>query len=271
MVQGKVVCVATTKINIRESILTKPDILNGLDPSKLPAHIAFIMDGNRRWAKANGKDKLEGHRAGARTIREVLETVLEINTAVGRKAIEICTFYAFSKENWNRSIFEVTGLMRIFEATAIRELSHLHERNIKVKTIGNLDDLPENLQESIHEILKTTHNNTGVLANFALSYSGRNEIVKAVKRIWEKIDRSELHPDDITEDNFQKYLDTGDLPDPDLLVRTSGEMRFSNFLLWQIAYTELWVTDLYWPDFHGEHLVQALMEYQKRDRRYGGA
>jgi len=251
--------------------MAKSELLNGLDPASLPRHIAFIMDGNRRWAKANGKDKLEGHRAGARTIREVLETVLDINAAVGRKAIEICTFYAFSKENWNRSIFEVTGLMRIFEATAIRELRPLNERNIKIRTIGNLDDLPENVQESIHEILKTTHSNTGVLANFALSYSGRNEIVKAVKRIWEKIDSGDLDPDDITEDNFRKYLDTGDLPDPDLLVRTSGEMRFSNFLLWQIAYTELWVTDLYWPDFKGEHLIRALKDYQERDRRYGGA
>jgi undecaprenyl diphosphate synthase len=261
---------ATTRTNIRESILENPLLLEGLDPAKLPRHIAFIMDGNRRWAKENGKDKLEGHRAGAKTIREVLETILDINAAVGRKAIEICTFYAFSKENWNRSIFEVAGLMRIFEATAIRELAHLHERNIKVKIIGNLGDLPENLQESIHEILKTTHNNTGLLANFALSYSGRNEIVKAAKRIWEKISTGELDLDDINEDNFQKYLDTGDLPDPDLLVRTSGEMRFSNFLLWQIAYTELWVTDLFWPDFRGEHIVQALKDYQARDRRYGG-
>ena len=262
---------ATTKANIRESVMAKSELLNGLDPASLPRHIAFIMDGNRRWAKANDKDKLEGHRAGAMTIREVLETVLDINAAIGRKAIEICTFYAFSKENWNRSIFEVTGLMRIFEATAIRELRPLNERNIKIRTLGNLDDLPENVQDSIHEILKTTHSNTGVLANFALSYSGRNEIVKAVKRIWEKIDSGELDPDDITEDNFRKYLDTGDLPDPDLLVRTSGEMRFSNFLLWQIAYTELWVTDLFWPDFKGEHLINALKDYQKRDRRYGGA
>ena len=262
--------VATTKIKVREGTLTKPEILEGMDPSRLPRHIAFIMDGNRRWAKNNGKDKLEGHRAGARTIRIVLEQALDINKAVGRKAIEICTFYAFSKENWNRSIFEVAGLMRIFEATAIRELKHLHERNIKVKTIGNLDDLPENLQESVNEILKTTHNNTGLLANFALSYSGRNEIVKAAKRIWERIERGELTIDDITEDNFSRLLDTGDLPDPDLLVRTSGEMRFSNFLLWQIAYTELWVTDLYWPDFKGEHLIQAILDYQKRDRRYGG-
>jgi undecaprenyl diphosphate synthase len=262
---------ATTKTKISEETLTKAELLNGIDPSRLPRHIAFIMDGNRRWAKANGKDKLEGHREGARTIRHVLETVLDINEAVGRKAIEICTFYAFSKENWNRSIFEVAGLMKIFEATAIRELKHLNERNIKVKTIGNLDDLPENLQDSINEILKTTHNNTGLLANFALSYSGRNEIVKAAKRIWGKIDRGELNPDDITEDNFCQYLDTGDLPNPDLLVRTSGEMRFSNFLLWQIAYTELWVTDLYWPDFKGEHLIQAITDYQKRERRYGGA
>ena len=263
---------ATTKAKIKEGIMpAKPDMLDGIDPARLPRHIAFIMDGNRRWAKANGKDKLAGHRAGARTIRVVLETVLDINAAVGRRAIEICTFYAFSKENWNRSIFEVTGLMRIFEAAAIRELEHLHERNIKVRTIGNLDELPENVQESINEILKTTHNNTGLLANFALSYSGRNEIVKAAKRIWDKIERGELDPNDINENNFSQYLDTGDMTDPDLLVRTSGEMRFSNFLLWQIAYTELWVTDLYWPDFQGEHLLAALKDYQKRDRRYGGA
>ena len=264
-------CVATTKTKVREKTLSKAEILNGLNPARMPKHIAFIMDGNRRWAKNNNKDKLEGHRAGAKTIRHVLESVLDINNAVGRKAIEICTFYAFSKENWNRSIFEVAGLMRIFEATAIRELEHLNERNIKVRTIGNLGDLPENLQESINEILKTTHNNTGLLVNFALSYSGRNEIVKAVKRIWGRIDRGELDPDDITEDNFAQFLDTCDLPDPDLLVRTSGEMRFSNFLLWQIAYTELWVTDLYWPDFNGEHILQAIKDFQKRDRRYGGA
>lgn len=262
--------VATTKIKVREGTLTKSEILEGIDPLRLPRHIAFIMDGNRRWAKNNGKDKLEGHRAGARTIRIVLEQALDINKAVGRKAIEICTFYAFSKENWKRPLLEVSGLMQIFEKAAIREIERLHERNIRVDILGNLNDLPVSLYRRVKDIVNLTCGNTGLKINFALSYSGRNEIVKGIKKLFKDYEDGKIAIEDLDERGFSKYLDTGGLPDPDLLIRTSGEMRFSNFLLWQIAYTELWVTPVYWPDFHRSHYLQALKDYQKRERRFGG-
>ena len=245
-------------------------LLSELNLATLPRHVAFIMDGNRRWAKERRINKLEGHRAGVKTVRETVEMTLDINSLAGTKAIEILTFYAFSKENWKRPLLEVSGLMQIFEKAAIREIQRLHERNIRVEILGNLNDLPGSLYQRVKDIINLTKNNTGLRINFALSYSGRNEIVKGVKRLFKEYEEGKVEIDTLDEGTFSRYLDTGGLPDPDLLIRTSGEMRFSNFLLWQIAYTELWVTPVYWPDFKRSHYVQALKEYQKRDRRYGG-
>ena len=245
-------------------------ILGELNLAMLPRHVAFIMDGNRRWAKERKLNKLEGHRAGVKTVRESVEMTLDINRLAGRNAIEILTFYAFSRENWKRPLLEVSGLMQIFEKAAIREIQKLHERNIRVEILGNLGDLPTSLYKRVKDIVNLTKNNTGLTINFALSYSGRNEIVKGVKRLFEEYERGKVDMDKLDERTFAQFLDTGGLPDPDLLIRTSGEMRFSNFLLWQIAYTELWVTPVYWPDFRRSHYLQALKDYQKRERRFGG-
>ncbi|MCX6646757.1 MAG: polyprenyl diphosphate synthase [bacterium] len=245
-------------------------LLSELNLAMLPRHIAVIMDGNRRWAKERKLNKLEGHRAGVKTVRETVEMTLDINRLAGTNAIEILTFYAFSKENWKRPLLEVSGLMQIFEKAAIKEIEKLHERNIQINIIGNLNDLPRSLYNRIKDIVNLTKDNTGLKINFAISYSGRNEIVKGVKRIFEEYKKGNVDIETLDEHTFASYLDTGGLPDPDLLIRTSGEMRFSNFLLWQIAYTELWVTPVYWPEFRRSHYLQALKDYQKRDRRFGG-
>jgi len=244
-------------------------LLSELNLAMLPRHVAFIMDGNRRWAKERKLNKLEGHRAGVKTVREAVEMTLDINRLAGTNAIEILTFYAFSKENWKRPLLEVSGLMQIFEKAAIKEIRRLHERNIQVDILGNLNDLPVSLYNSVKDIVNLTRDNDGLRINFALSYSGRNEIVKGIKRLIKDYDTGDVDVDKLDERTFAQYLDTGGLPDPDLLIRTSGEMRFSNFLLWQIAYTELWVTPVYWPDFRRSHFLQSLKDYQKRERRGG--
>jgi len=245
-------------------------LVSELNLAMLPRHIAFIMDGNRRWAKERRLNKLEGHRAGVKTVREAVEMTLDINSLAGRNAIEILTFYAFSKENWKRPLLEVSGLMQIFEKAAIREIERLHERNIQVEILGNLMDLPNSLYKKVRDIVNLTAANDGLRINFALSYSGRNEIVKGIKKLFKDYEDGKVDIDGLDERAFARYLDTGGLPDPDLLIRTSGEMRFSNFLLWQIAYTELWVTPVFWPDFKRSHYLQALKDYQKRERRFGG-
>lgn len=245
-------------------------LLHELDLTALPRHIAFIMDGNRRWARERGLHMLEGHGAGVQKVREIADLTRDINSAAGHKAIEVLTFYAFSKENWNRSMLEVAGLMEIFEEAAIQEMLPLHERNMRVKIIGDLDDLPPTLQRRIREIEVLTSANTGLLVNFCLSYSGRGDILNGIRRIFRLYREGKIDSDDIDEEFFGRFLDTGGLPDPDLLIRTSGEMRFSNFLLWQIAYTELWVTSAYWPDFNCGLYIRGIMDYQKRERRYGG-
>ncbi len=244
-------------------------LLSELNLAMLPRHVAFIMDGNRRWAKERRLNKLEGHRAGVKTVREAVEMSLDINRLAGTNSIEILTFYAFSKENWKRPLLEVSGLMQIFEKAAIKEIRRLHERNIQVDILGNLNDLPESLYNGVKDIVHLTKNNTGLRLNFALSYSGRNEIVKGIKKLFTDVETGKVDIKSLDERTFAQYLDTGGLPDPDLLIRTSGEMRFSNFLLWQIAYTELWVTPVYWPDFRRSHYLEALKDYQKRERRTG--
>ena len=248
----------------------QPELLNNIDLTKLPVHIALIMDGNRRWATGKGKHKIEGHHAGVKALREVVECALDINEMAGdENKIQYMTFYAFSKENWNRSVFEIEGLMKIFERAAIEELMNLHRRNIRIRIIGSVEDLPPTLVERLDEMVELTHKNTGLTMHFALSYSGRWEIVKTVRRLAKAVMDEKLSPEDIDESVFQKYLLTWDAPDPDLLIRTSGEMRISNFLLWQLAYTEIFVTDIFWPDFDRKRLLEAIEVFQARERRYG--
>lgn len=247
-----------------------PDRVAQLRFECLPKHIAFIMDGNRRWAKERGYDSLRGHAEGVKTIREIAETALDVNL-LAEPDHRIChlTFYAFSKENWLRPSVEVSGLMEIFKAAAMDEIRNLHARNIRVRIIGDPNELPDQTFSAIEEIVELTRANTGLTMNFALSYSGREEIVKAVKRLATDVQEGKLEPEVISVELFQKYLDTWDAPDPDFLIRTSGERRLSNFLLWQLAYTELWVTDEKWPDFSRGHFLDALLDFQNRERRYG--
>ncbi|MFH1514726.1 MAG: polyprenyl diphosphate synthase [bacterium] len=250
--------------------LENPELIKKIDIKKLPKHIALIMDGNRRWAIERGKHKIEGHHAGVKALRDVVECALDLNEIAGDDhKIQYMTFYAFSKENWNRSIFEIEGLMKIFEQAAIEELMNLHRRNIKIRIIGSVEDLPNSLVDRLNEMVELTANNTGLGMHFAISYSGRWEIVKTARRLANAVLDGNLAPDDIDENVFQKYLLTWDAPDPDLLVRTSGEMRISNFLLWQLAYTEIFVTDVNWPDFDHIQLINAIECFQSRDRRYG--
>lgn len=233
-----------------------------LDLSNLPKHIAIIMDGNGRWAKKQGAMRIFGHRSAIKAVRDTTEICAELG-------IGYLTLYAFSTENWNRPKAEVDALMNLLVKTIVGEIKTLMKNNIRLLTIGNTKDLPTKAQKSLSEAIKTTSNNTGMSLVLALSYSGRWDITEATKRIAEKIQKNEIQPTDITSEFFEKYLSTADMPDPELLIRTSGEMRISNFLLWQLAYSELYITDVLWPDFRREHIIEALVAYQKRERRFG--
>jgi len=226
---------------------------------QLPAHIAIIMDGNGRWASRRHLPRVEGHRAGINAVREVVE-------ASARMGVEVLTLYAFSVENWKRPESEVSTLMMLLRRYLRSELGTLLSNNIRFRPIGRLHELDEDVQEALADAEARTRENTGLLFNIALNYGGRAELTDAVRRMI----ADGLCPDDIDERRVSEYLYTAGQPDPDLLIRTSGEMRVSNFLLWQIAYAEIWVTDTLWPDFRATHLLQAVLEYQKRDRRYGG-
>ncbi|MCH8333181.1 isoprenyl transferase [Candidatus Sumerlaeota bacterium] len=238
-------------------------LLDQLGPEDLPHHIAVIMDGNGRWARARGLiDRIRGHEAGIESVRETTRTC----AALG---IEALTLYSFSKENWQRPAREVAALMRLLERFAVQERDELMDNGVRLKTIGNLEDLPESVQSALAETMRLTENNTGTTLVLALSYGGRDEIIRAVRRLGRRIALGELDPGDIDEDSFSALLDTAEFPAPDLLIRTSGEFRLSNFLLWQIAYAELYVTPVLWPDFRRPHLLEALIDFKKRDRRFG--
>ena len=226
---------------------------------QLPAHIAIIMDGNGRWAARRHLPRVEGHRAGINSVREVVETS-------ARLGIEVLTLYAFSVENWKRPEAEVSTLMALLKRYLRLELRTLLDNNIRFRVIGRAQDLSSDIQDELADAVDRTAQNSGLLFNIALNYGGRAEIVDAARRLVE----AGVAPADIDERRFGDFLYTAGQPDPDLLIRTSGEMRVSNFLLWQIAYAEIWVTDTLWPDFRAPHLLQAVLEYQKRDRRYGG-
>jgi undecaprenyl diphosphate synthase len=225
----------------------------------LPSHIAIIMDGNGRWAAQRHLPRVEGHRAGIESVRDVVETS-------ARLGINVLTLYAFSLENWKRPATEVNMLMTLLKRYLRLELDTLHRNNIRFAVIGRTDELANDVLDELAAGQEATSRNTGMLFNIALNYGGRAEIVDAARRAIEAGVRAE----DLDERKFAEYLYTAGQPDPDLLIRTSGEMRVSNFLLWQIAYAEIWVTDTLWPDFRRRHLLDAVLAYQKRDRRYGG-
>jgi undecaprenyl diphosphate synthase len=229
---------------------------------KLPRHIAIIMDGNGRWAKEQGKDRLFGHYHGVESVRNIVEGCAELG-------IQYLTLYAFSTENWDRPKDEVTGLMELLVQTIRKEVPTLNKNNIKLHLIGNIEMLPFSARKELDEACDETKKNSGLNLVMALSYSSRWEIINAVKNIGKEIKNGLLDPDDITDDIFKNYLCTVNLPDPELMIRTSGEYRISNFLLYQLAYTELYFTDTLWPDFRKENLYDALLDYQNRERRFG--
>src|SRR5688500_13112675 len=227
--------------------------------ASLPAHVAVIMDGNGRWAAQRHLPRVEGHRAGIDSVRDIVESS-------ARLGIGVLTLYAFSVENWKRPVTEVSTLMSLLKRYLRLELNTLLRNNIRFNVIGREDELSPDIRSELRMAADKTAGNTGMLFNIALNYGGRAEIVEAARQVL----ASGMHPSDLDEQRFSDFLYTAGQPDPDLLIRTSGEMRISNFLLWQIAYAEIWVTDTLWPDFRKLHLLEAIVAYQKRDRRYGG-
>jgi len=238
-------------------------MLKLVQEGEIPVHVAVIMDGNGRWAEKRGLPRIAGHKAGMETLREIIGCADEIG-------IKIITFFAFSTENWKRPSWEVRFLMRLPEEYLRKELTSLIENNVVVKTIGDFNNLPKHTIRAVNKALKLTSDNTGLIVNFALNYGGRAEIVEAARRIARKVARDELSPDAINVEMLAAHLYTRDIPDPDLLIRPSGELRISNFLLWQMAYTELWFTKILWPDFKKEDFLRAILNFQKRERRFGG-
>jgi undecaprenyl diphosphate synthase len=239
------------------------DPLHHIDRSALPAHIAIIMDGNGRWARKRGLPRVAGHRAGIHAVREVVEGCAELG-------IPVLTLYAFSVENWKRPRAEVSTLMQLLKEYLNKELENIHKNDIRFRTIGRTDELDVTVRAELEKGIEKTRNNTGMIFNVALNYGGRAEIVDAVNRILRNGGKEAAANGGISENEFSKYLYTAGQPDPDLLIRTSGELRISNFLLWQIAYAEIWVTETLWPDFQKRHLYEAIIAFQKRERRYGG-
>lgn len=233
-----------------------------IDLNNLPEHIAVIMDGNGRWAKGKGAERIFGHRNAVDAVNAVTEGCAELG-------IKYLTLYAFSTENWGRPKVEIDALMELLVTTLRKEITRLNENNIRLRTIGDINHLPRKCQINLEDAMDATRNNTGLTLLVALSYSGRWEIVQAVKRIVADTEAGVVTPGLVTEKLVASYLETAGIPDPELLIRTSGELRISNFLLWQIAYTELFITNTLWPDFRKEDLYGAICDYQKRERRFG--
>jgi undecaprenyl diphosphate synthase len=233
-----------------------------IDFNNLPRHIAVIMDGNGRWAKRKGALRIFGHRNAVEAVRDITE-------GCGELGIKYLTLYAFSTENWGRPKAEIDGLMELLVNTLKQEIKRLTENQVKLITIGDTTHLPAECQKNLEWAIEQTKNNSGLTLILALSYSGRWEIVKAVKTMAQEVLEGKIKVEDINETLFANYLQTFNIPDPELLIRTSGEMRISNFLLWQIAYTELYITPTLWPDFRKDHLYEAIWSYQQRERRFG--
>jgi len=236
---------------------------NLLDPNKLPVHIAIIPDGNGRWANKRGLPRSTGHRRGSDTLKEIVKCCARIG-------IKYLTAYAFSTENWKRPKDEVDALMNLLEEFLSRAHEELSGSDIRINVIGDITKLPKSLIEKIYDVENMTKNNAGLQFNIALNYGGRDEIVSAIKKICQDVKDRKLEINDINEQVVNSKLYTYNIPDPDLIIRTAGEKRVSNFLLWQLAYSELWTCDVLWPDFTEKHLLDAISEYQKRERRYGG-
>ena len=233
-----------------------------IDKGKLPRHIAIIMDGNGRWAKKKNLNRISGHIKGVDAVREIV-------TACRELGIKVLTLYAFSIENWRRPKDEVTALMGLLKEYLLKEREEMVQNNIRLSAIGRLEDLPLDVQNTLRETMKRTEQCNGMVLNLALSYGGRSEILHAIQGILSDFQKGEVKPEEINLQRFSQYLWTRGIPDPDLLIRTSGEFRISNFLLWQIAYTELYVTETLWPDFDRKELLKAIADYQSRERRFG--
>ncbi|HHT9127495.1 MAG TPA: isoprenyl transferase [Candidatus Wujingus californicus] len=229
----------------------------------IPTHIAIIMDGNGRWARQRGLIRIRGHEKGTESVRE-------ITRECAKKHIKQLTLYAFSSENWKRPKREVNLLMKLLKDYLIKERKEIEENNIKLTAIGRINELPEDVQRELAISMEESKNNTGMVLCLALNYGGRTEIVDAAKKIMRKVKEGKLRLDEITEETFREHMYMPDMQDPDLLIRTGGEMRISNFLLWEVSYAELWVTPVYWPDFKKTHLEEAIRDYANRERRFGG-
>src|SRR5688572_22842859 len=237
-------------------------LLDKINKEHLPRHIAIIMDGNGRWAREQGHDRLYGHFHGVESVRNIVEGSAELG-------IEYLTLYAFSTENWDRPEYEVVGLMELLVSTIRQEVDSLHKNNIKLHVIGDMNMLPEYARKELNEALEITKENTGLNLIMALSYSGRWELLNAVKNIAYEVRNGRLSVEEIDQDTLQQFLCTSGFPDPELMIRTSGEFRISNFLLYQLAYAELYFTNVRWPDFRKENLYEAIIDYQNRERRFG--
>jgi undecaprenyl diphosphate synthase len=235
---------------------------DSIDLAKLPQHVAIIMDGNGRWAKERGKNRLFGHTNGVKAVREAAESCAELG-------IKYLTLYAFSTENWNRPILEVTGLMDLLLRTIMAEVKTLQDNNIRLRTIGNIDAMPGNTARELRVAMEQTAGNTRMDLVLALNYSGKADIINAVKAIAQDVKEGKTMLSDINDNMVRDHLYTAGMPDPELMIRTSGEQRISNFLLWQLAYTEFYFTEKFWPDFDREELYQAILTYQARERRFG--
>lgn len=240
-----------------------PDVAAPLSGFEPPTHVAIIMDGNGRWAAERGLPRGEGHRRGVEALRRAVR-------AAGEMGIEILTIYSFSSENWSRPVTEISDLMGLLRRFIRNDLAELHKNNIRVRIIGERRDLEPEIRRLLEEAEELTRNNTGLLLVVAFNYGGRQEIARAAQRVAEQVAAGTLHPNDITADMIGRHLDAPDLPDPDLLIRTSGEQRLSNFLLWQSAYSELVFVPTYWPDFDRTTLENAIAEFRRRERRFGG-
>jgi len=238
------------------------DLLQQIDKNRLPRHIAIIMDGNGRWAKEQGQDRLFGHYQGVESVRDIVEGCAELG-------IGYLTLYAFSTENWDRPQYEVIGLMELLVKTIRGEVESLNRNNIRLHVIGDVAMLPDYAQRELAEAINITKENTGLQLIMALSYSGRWELLNAVKNIALEVKKGSLEVDEIDQDTLQQYLCTSGFPDPELMIRTSGEYRISNFLLYQLAYAELYFTNVRWPDFRKQNLYEAILDYQLRERRFG--
>ncbi len=239
-------------------------LLSTVANGEIPRHIAIIMDGNGRWARKRSLPRVAGHRAGVESIRRCLRGAREL------KDLRYLTFYAFSTENWQRPASEISYLMDLPGYFINREMETLMENNIRLGIVGDVSRLPDHTRKVIAQGMNQTAANDGLYLNFALNYGGRDDILAAARKLWQELREGTLQEDAVDKELFGRYLFTGDMPDPDLLIRTSGELRISNFLLWQIAYSELYFTDILWPDFQELHLYQAIADYQQRNRRYGG-